>query len=159
MTIIMDQTWQTSTVVILKYVKDYPDHMWFLGSSFLVIINQDKNVMQRMQPTALFSLFVLYYWFSRSGTNNSRVPHILQDKSRFLSISGFTDQVRVMENFTHHTPNFGLITHHAYPLLFVYSKPIATRENNTCKSFKNCDLHIFIFTTCYVKLYFSFYFF
>ena len=47
-----------------------------------------------------------------------------------------------MENFTHHMPNFSLITHHPYPLLFVYSKPFATHENNTCKSFKNCDLPI-----------------
>ena len=41
-----------------------------------------------MQPTALFNLFVLYYWFSRNRTNTSRVPHILHDKSRFISIHG-----------------------------------------------------------------------
>ena len=52
---------QTSTVVILKYVKDYPDCVQLLGSSFLVIINQDKNIIQRMQPTAPFNLFVPYY--------------------------------------------------------------------------------------------------
>ena len=31
-------------IVILKDVKDYTDRMWFLGSSFLAVINQDKNV-------------------------------------------------------------------------------------------------------------------
>ena len=56
--VIMDQT---STVVILEYVKDNPDCVRLLGSSFLVIINQDKNIIQRMQPTAPFNLFVLYY--------------------------------------------------------------------------------------------------
>ena len=61
---------QTSTVVILKYVKDYSDHMRILGSSFLVIVNQ---------------LFV-----SWNRTNNSQVQHILQDKSHFISINGFT---------------------------------------------------------------------
>ena len=58
---------QTLTVVILKYVKDYPDCVRLLGSSFLVIINQDKNIIQRMQPTAPFNLFVLYYWFHEMG--------------------------------------------------------------------------------------------
>ena len=48
---------------------------------FLGMINQDKNVTQRKECN-------LYYWFSRNGTNNSRVPHILQDKSRFISMHG-----------------------------------------------------------------------
>ena len=47
----MDQTW---TIVTLKDVKD--DRAWFLGSSSLGIINQDKNVMQKIQKTTLFNL-------------------------------------------------------------------------------------------------------
>ena len=60
--VIMDQT---VTIVILKDVKEYTDHMWFLGSSSLVIINQDKNITQRMQPTEVFNLLKLlsYRWF------------------------------------------------------------------------------------------------
>lgn len=97
-----------------KDVKD--DGTWFLGSSSLVIINQDKNVMQRIQPTTLFNLYniiVLYYWFWQNGTHNSRVSDILQDKSCFTSISGFTDHVCIMENFMCQTLNMGLIMHHA----------------------------------------------
>ena len=65
-------------------------HVRFLRSSLLVIIiNQDKNVTLRMKPTALCNLSVLYHWFSRNATNNSRVPHMLEDKSPFTCITSF----------------------------------------------------------------------
>ena len=41
-------------IVTLKDLKD--DRMWFLGSSSLVIINHDKNITERIQPTTLFNL-------------------------------------------------------------------------------------------------------
>ena len=73
---------QTSTVVILEYVKDNPDCVRLLGSTFLVIINQDKNI-QRMQPTAPFNLIVLYYWFHEMGQiiHKSRISFKINEAS------------------------------------------------------------------------------
>ena len=65
-------------------------HVRLLRSSLLVIIiNQDKNVTLRMKPTPLCNPSVLYHWFSRNATNNSRVPHMLEDKSPFTCITSF----------------------------------------------------------------------
>ena len=48
-------------------------HMGSFGSNNIIIIitfiNQDKNIMQRMKPKALFN--------PKNAKNNSRVPHIL----------------------------------------------------------------------------------
>ena len=68
-----------------------------------------------MQLSALFNLLILSSCdpvdnLSQNETNNnSRVPDILQDKSCFISISGFTDHVHMII-FMCHTLNLGLIT-------------------------------------------------
>lgn len=75
--------------------------------SFGKIINQDKNIMQRMKPTALFNLTFFYCWFSWNATNDSQVLHILEDKSRFTCITGFTDHIPILGTFHALCAKFG----------------------------------------------------
>ena len=47
------------------------------------------------------------------ATNDSRVLHILEDKSRFTCITGSTDHTPILGTFMHHVLNLGLIMCHA----------------------------------------------
>lgn len=87
--------------------EDHWSHEVFKVWSFGKIINHDKNIMQRMKPTALFNLTFLYHWFSWNATNDSQVLHILEDKSRFTCITGFTDHIPILGTFHASCAKFG----------------------------------------------------
>ena len=118
-----------------KLIPKFTGHIRFLGSSLkvIIIINQDKNVTQRMKPTALFNLSFLYRWFSWNATSDSQVLHILGDKSHFTCITGFTDHIPILGTFHASCAKFG--PNHVSCIL----KPFATlflvgrSGKNVCK--------------------------